>query len=220
MYLWLVRVCVSKIPAGHHPSPLEVNRRSWRPKPSGWPCKHSSRRPLKWEARTSAPPHKAETHRRKHVVRQYIHTSIYTCFTQEDILNLILLKVLNNTFFSCWNQQYSLHILEPIFHNHALTLLYYSTTYWVPWKWTFMTLLFFWSTATQITKDNQRPKSALPYFVSSVGCPCDPDGASLACVHIAFARLHIKALLLQGCHIIPVKLTTLVKTEKCLFKPW
>lgn len=139
MYLWLVRVCVSRIPAGHHPSPLEVNRRSWRPKPSGWLCKHSSCRPLKWEARTSAPPHKAETHRRKHVVRQYIHTSIYTCFTQEDILNLILLKVLNNTFFSCWNQQYSLHILEPIFHNHALTLLYYSTTYWVPWKWTFMT---------------------------------------------------------------------------------
>lgn len=166
MYLWLVRVCVSRIPAGHHPSPLEVNRRSWRPKPSGWLCKHSSCRPLKWEARTSAPPHKAETHRRKHVVRQYIHTSIYTCFTQEDILNLILLKVLNNTFFSCWNQQYSLHILEPIFHNHALTLLYYSTTYWVPWKWTFMTFFVINSN----TDHQRQPKTKISTSLHCIQC--------------------------------------------------
>lgn len=224
MYLWLVRVCVSKIPAGHHPSPSEVNLRSWRPKPSGWLCKHSSRRPLKWEARTSPPPHKAETHRCKHVLRQYIHTYMYQkqntlCFTQEDNLNLILLKVLNDNVFSCCNQQYSLHILKSTVHNHVLTLMHCSTTYWVLGSELLLLNFFFFKVINSET-DQQRQKSALPYFVSDVGCPCDPDGASLARVHSSFAGLHIKALLLQGCHIIPIKLNTLVKTETWLFKPW
>lgn len=53
----------------------------------------------------------------------------------------------------------------------------------------------------------------LSYLVSSVGSPRDSDGAFVACLNNALAGLHTEALLLQRCHVIPHKLTTLEESR-------
>lgn len=59
----------------------------------------------------------------------------------------------------------------------------------------------------------KKKKSSLSHLVSTVGSPCDSDGAFVACLYDALAGLHTEALLLQGRHVIPQKLTTLEKNR-------
>jgi len=56
--------------------------------------------------------------------------------------------------------------------------------------------------------------TSLSHLVPAVGSPCDGDGACVACLHAAFDGLHNEALLLQGRHVVPVKLTTLENHRK------